>query len=151
MLLICGWLTVCLNSRQLSPKYYKRINKRIFMGISFTNIRNLRSYFIGCESFLASNSPVVPALCEINFKEWTNFSNFSVRDYRPLIWKDSGVGMHCRAVYLKTRFPLARELSQENSEDSSLHFCLALLHLVSYVFLSITIVFFVHNFWCYFI
>ena len=37
--------------------------------LSFTNIRGLRSNFVDCESFLESNSPDVPALCETNLNE----------------------------------------------------------------------------------
>ena len=60
--------------------------------------------------------------------------NFSVRDYLPLIQKDSVTHMHGLVVYVKEGFPFARDLSLENSADSYLCFRLALLHSVSYFF-----------------
>ena len=60
--------------------------------------------------------------------------NFSVRDYLPLIRKDSIIHMHDLAVYVKEGLPFARDLSLNNSVDSYLCFRLALLHSVSYFF-----------------
>ena len=51
----------------------------------FKNICNLCSNFVECESFLESNSPDILALCEINLDNSTDFGNFSVRGYLPLI------------------------------------------------------------------
>ena len=45
-----------------------------------------------------------------------------MRDYLPLIRKDSGTHMHGLAVYAKEGLPLARDLSVENSADSYLCF-----------------------------
>ena len=59
--------------------------------LSFANIRGLRSNFVDSESFLESNSPDILALCEKNLDDWTDSGNFSVRDYLPLIRKDSSI------------------------------------------------------------
>ena len=47
--------------------------------ISFTNMRDLRSNFIHCESFLESNSADIFALCETNLDNSIDSGNFSVR------------------------------------------------------------------------
>ena len=99
--------------------------------LSFTNIRGLRSNFVGCESFLESNSPDILALCETNLDDSIDSGNFSVRGYLPLIRKDSSTHMHGLAVYVKEGLPFARDLSLENSADSYLCFRLTLLHSVS--------------------
>ena len=83
--------------------------------LSFTNIRDLRSNFIECESFPESNSPDILALCETNLDDSTDSGNFSVRGYLPLIRKDSITRMYGLAVYVKEGLPLARDLSLENS------------------------------------
>ena len=57
--------------------------------LSFTNIRGLCSNFVECESFLESNSSDILALCETNLDDSINSGNFFVRDYFPLIQKDS--------------------------------------------------------------
>ena len=85
--------------------------------LSFTNIRELRSNFAECESFLESNSPDILALCETNLDDSIDSGNFSVRCYLPLIWKDSITRMHDLAVFVKEGLPFARELSLENSTD----------------------------------
>ena len=102
--------------------------------LSFTNILSLCSNFVECESFLESNSPDIHALCETNLDDSIDSGNFSVRDYLPLIQKDSVTHMHGLAVYVKEGLPFARDLSLENSADSYLCFRLALLHSVSYFF-----------------
>ena len=48
---------------------------------SFTKIRGLRSNFLGCESFLGSDSTDILALCEINLDDSIDSGNFSVRSY----------------------------------------------------------------------
>ena len=103
--------------------------------LSFTNIRGLRSNFVGCESFLESNSPDILALCETNLDDSIDSGNFSVRGYLPLIRKDSSTHIHGLAVYVKEGLPFARDLSLENSADSCLCFRLAVIHSVSYFFL----------------
>ena len=42
--------------------------------------------------------------------------------------------MHGLAVYMKERLPFIRDLSLENTANSCLCFCLALLHSVCYFF-----------------
>ena len=100
--------------------------------LNFTNIRGLRSNFVDCKSFLESNSPDILALCETNLDDSIDSGDFSVRGYLPLIRKDSGNQIHGLAVYVKEGLPFARDLSLENSADSSLCFQLDLLHSVSY-------------------
>ena len=102
--------------------------------LSFTNIWGLRSNFVDCESFLESNSPDILALCETNLDDSINSGNFSVRDYLPLIRKDSSTAMHGVAGYVKEGLPFAQDLSLENSADSYLCFQLASLRSVLYFF-----------------
>ena len=102
--------------------------------LSFTNIQGLHSNFVDCESFLESDSPDNLALCETNLDDSVDSGNFSVRGYLPLIRKDSTSHMHGLAVYMKEGFPVAWDLSLENTADSYLCFRLALLHSVSYFF-----------------
>ena len=61
-------------------------------------------------------------LCETNLGDSIDSVNFSVRGYLLLIRKDSSTHMDGLAVYLKERLPFARNLSLENSADSSLCF-----------------------------
>ena len=100
--------------------------------VGFTNIRDPRSNFVECESFLESNSPDILALCETNLNDSIDSGNFCVRSYLPLIRKDSITHMHGLADYVKERPPFARNLSLENSADSYLCFRLVILHSVSY-------------------
>ena len=74
-------------------------------------------------------------LCETNLDDSIDSGNFCVRDYLPLIRKDSSTHMHGLAVYVKEGLPFAWDLSLENSADSYLCFRLAILHSVSYFFL----------------
>ena len=92
------------------------------------------SNFVECEAFVESNSPDILALCETNLDESTDFGNFSVVGYVPLIWKDSITHMHGFAVYVKEGLPFAWDLSLESSADSYLFFWLALLHSMCYFF-----------------
>ena len=87
--------------------------------------------FVDCESFLESNSPDIPALCETNLDDSVDSGNFSVRGYLP-IRKDSNTHMHGLAVYMKEGLPFARDFSLENSADCYFCFRLALVHSVSY-------------------
>ena len=102
--------------------------------LSFTNIQGLRSNFVDCEYFLESNSLDILALCEINLDDSIDVGNFSVRDYLPLIRKDSSTTMHGVAGYVKEGLPFAQDLSLENSADSYLCFQLASLRSVLYFF-----------------
>ena len=90
--------------------------------LSFTNIQGLHSNFVGCESFLESNSSAIVALCETNLDDSIDSGNFSVRGYLPLIRKDSSTHMHGLAVYVKEGLPFVQDLSLENSADSYLCF-----------------------------
>ena len=90
--------------------------------LSFSNIRGLRSKFVGCESFHESNSPDIRALCETNLCDSIDSGNFSGRGYLPLIRKDSITHMHGLAVYVEEGLPFAQDLSLENSADSYLCF-----------------------------
>ena len=90
--------------------------------LSFANIQDLRSNFVDFESFLESNSPNIFGLCETNMDDSLDFGNFSVRDYLPLIRKDSSTLMHGLAVYVKEGLPFARDLSLESSAYSYLCF-----------------------------
>ena len=102
--------------------------------LSFVNSRGLRSSFVECESFLESNSPDIPALCETNLDDSIDAGNFSVGGYLPLIRKGSITHMHGLAVYVKEGVPFARDFSLESFENYHLCFRLALLHAVSYLF-----------------
>ena len=86
--------------------------------LSFTNIRDLRSNFVECESFLESNSPDILSLCEANLDGSIDSDNFFLRGYLPLIQKDSVTHMHGVAVDVKEGLPFAWDLSLENSVDS---------------------------------
>ena len=61
---------------------------------SFMNIQGLCSNFVGCESFLESNSADILALYETNLDDSIDSGIFIVRDYLPLIQKDSVTDMH---------------------------------------------------------
>ena len=117
--------------------------------LSFTNIRGLCSNFVECESFLESNSPDILTLCETNLVYSIDSGNLYVRDYLPLIRKDSISHIHGLAVYVKEGLPFARDLYLENFADSYLCFRLALLHLLLFP-LSVTFVA-MHSFCFYFI
>ena len=71
---------------------------RSSLKLSFTNIPDLCSNFVDYKSFLESNSPDILALCETNLDDSIDSGNFSVRDYLPLIQKDSSTHMHGLAV-----------------------------------------------------
>ena len=117
-------------------KAYKPDNfeSRNSLTLSFTNIRVLRLNFVEFESFLESNSPDILALCETNLDDSIDSDNFSVRDYLPLTQNGSSTHIHGLALYVKEGLSFARDLSLENSADSSLCFRLALLHSLSYFF-----------------
>ena len=88
--------------------------------LSITNIWGLSSNFVDCKSFLELNSPDILALCKTNLDDSIDSGNFSVRDYLPLIRKDSTTHMHGLTVYIKEGLPFAWDLSLENSADSCL-------------------------------
>ena len=78
------------------------------------NIRSLHSNFIDREFFLESSSLDTLALCETNLDDSIDSGNFSVRNYLPLIQKDSTTHMHSIAVYVKEGPPFAWDLFLEN-------------------------------------
>ena len=129
-LFLTQWITATL-WKGFKPDSFEPHNS---LKLSITNIRGLYSNFAECESFLESNSPDILALCETNMDDSIDSSNFSVRGYLPLIWKDSNTHMHGVAVYVNEGLSFARDLSLEKSADSYLCFRLALLHSVSYFF-----------------
>ena len=92
------------------------------MKFFFTNIRGLHSHFVGCESFLESNSLDILALCGTNLDDSIDSSNFSVTGYLPLILKDYVTHKHGLAAYVKERLLFTQDLSKGNSGDSYLCF-----------------------------
>ena len=104
--------------------------------------------FVDCESFLESNSPDILALCETNLDDSIDSGNFSVRDYLPLIRKDSSTHMHGLAVYVKEGLPFAQDLSLKKSCRLLLMFSTSfILNSVLLLFpLSVTFFVFVHIF-----
>ena len=76
--------------------------------------------FVECESLLELNSPESLALCETNLDNSIDFSNFSVRDYLPIIGMDFITHLHCLAIDVNEGVPSTRDLSLENSVDSYL-------------------------------
>ena len=55
------------------------------LNLRFTNIQCFCLNFVGCESFLESNSSDIIALYETNLKDLIDSSNIMVRDYLSLI------------------------------------------------------------------
>ena len=118
-------------SKAFKPDNFESHNS---LKLSFTNIRGFCSNFVGCESFLESNSTDVLALCETNLNDLINSGNFPVTGYLPLIQKDSSIHIHNLAVYVKEGLPFIPSLSLENCADFYLYLQLALLHAVPYSF-----------------
>ena len=119
-----------------SLKGYKpdNLESRNSLKPSFTNIWGLCSSFVECKPFLEWSSSDFVALCETNLDGSIDSGNFSVRDYLPLLRKDSVTHMHGLVVYVKERLPFSWDLSLKNSAESYLCFQLDLLHSVSYFF-----------------
>ena len=59
------------------------------LNLRFTNIQCLCLNFVGCESFLESNTSDILALYETNLKDLIDSSNIFVRGYLSLIRKDT--------------------------------------------------------------
>ena len=80
-----------LLTHEMTVYYQKYVKQIILNHITFkklaSNISSLCSTFIGCESFLKSNSPGI--LCERDLDESIDSGNFSVRGYLPVISNDS--------------------------------------------------------------
>ena len=148
-LFLTQWIMTIL-SKGCKPYTFESNNSLKF---SFTNIWGLCSNFVDSYYFLELNSPDILALCETNLDD---SGNFSVRDYLPLIQKDSTT--HINGLVVKEGLPFAQDLPPENSADSDLCVQLALL---DWVFswlsvlllfpLSITFFIFMHDFLFYFI
>ena len=103
------------------------------LNLRFTNIQCFCLNFVGCESFLESNSTDIIALYETNLKDSIDSSNIMVRDYLSLIWKDTLLKCSL-VVYVKEGLVFAWDSSLENSEYSYLCFQLALFCSVFYFF-----------------
>ena len=82
---------MAIPSKAYKPHNFESHNS---LKLSFKNIPD-------CDSFLESNSPGILALCETNLDDLIYSGHFSVRDYLPLIRKDSSTHMHGLAVYVK--------------------------------------------------
>ena len=113
---------------ELWPYYQKHLNQIIL------NPTTLSLEFCWLQIFHWIKLSRHLALFESNLDDSIDSGNFSVRDYLPLIRKDSSTNMHVLTVYVKEGLPFAWDLSLENSPDSYLCFWLALLHSVSYCF-----------------
>ena len=132
-------------SKACKPNNFKSHNSLKF---SFTNILGLCSNFFDCDTFFESNFPDILALCETNLDDSIDSGNFSVKDYLPLIRKDSSTHMHVPKVYVEEGLPFAWDLSLKNSADSYFMFLTGFTSLsVLLLFpLSITFFSFVHGF-----
>ena len=113
------------------------------------NIWALCLNFFDCESFFESNSPDIYALCETNLNDSFDSGYFSVRDYLPLIWKDSSTHVHGLAFYMKEGLPFAWDLSLENSADSYLIFLTGFISPSALLLFPLLLTFFVfmHSFY----
>ena len=89
-----------LLSKGCKPDNFESHNS---LKLSFTNIRGLRSNFAECESFLESNFSNSLALCEKNLNDSIDSDNFFVKDYLPLIRKDSVTRIDSLALLCERR------------------------------------------------
>ena len=138
-----------ITSKACKPDNFESHNS---LKLSFTNIWGLRSNFVDCKSFLESNSPDILALCETNMDDSIDSSNFSVRGYLPLIWKDSNTHMHGLTVSVKEGLPFAWNVSLENFRFLFMFLTgLTSLSVLLLFLLWITFFIFVHGFLLYFI
>ena len=126
-------------SKACKPDNFESHNS---LKLSFTNIRGLRSNFVDCESFLESNSPDILALCETNLDGSIDSGNLPVRDYFPLIRRDS--------ITLVHGLPFAQDLLHQvfswlyftqhlisfSSIDHLLHLCAWLLILFRLLYIE---------------
>ena len=92
--------------------------KHTALKLSFTNIWGLHSNIVECESFLESNSLDILTLRETNLDDSIDSDNFPMRDFLPLIRKDSIIHRHGPADYVEEGLPFVQDLSLENSTDS---------------------------------
>ena len=86
------------------------------------------------------------ALCQTILDNSIDSGNFSVRDYFPLIRKDSVTHRHGLVVYAKEGLPFARDLSPENSMDSYVFNWLYFIQFLTFFPSSITFFIFMHGF-----
>lgn len=104
-------------------QYYQKYINQITLNhirtkeFSFTNTGGPHFNFVGCESLLESNSPVIVVLFEKNKDDSIDSTNLSMRSYLPLTQKNYITHMHSLAVYVKERLPFAQDLSLQNSVD----------------------------------
>ena len=73
---------MAIPSKGCKPDNFESHN---LLKLSFMNTQCLCSNFVESESFLESNSVDILALCETHLADTIDSSNFSVRDYLPLI------------------------------------------------------------------
>ena len=85
-------------SKGCKPNNFK---SHISLKLSSTNIWDLRSNFVDCESFLESNSPDILPQCDTNLDDLIGSGNVFVSSYIPLIQKDSTTHMDGLAFYVK--------------------------------------------------
>ena len=90
--------------------------------LCFTNISSVHSNFVGCESFLESNSLDVIALSKTNLEDLIDFSSFSMWRGMVDIFFCLKALCHSYAWFYHLcegeTFLIASGLSLENSEDS---------------------------------
>ena len=85
-------------SKAYKPDYFESQHS---LKLSFTNVRGFQLNFVDCKSLLESNSPDIFVLRETNLDDSTDFGNFSVRGYIPVIQKDSYTQVHGLTAYVK--------------------------------------------------
>ena len=84
-LFLTKWIMVKLSKRCKPVKFELRNSLKL----NLANIQGLCSNFVYCESFIEWNCPDILHLFETNVHDLTDSGNFSMRDYLPLIRKDS--------------------------------------------------------------
>ena len=102
-------------SKISKPEHLKSHN---LLKVSFSNIRDLRTNFLQCESFLLSQSLDILTLCETNIDDSIHANHHSFYHYLPLIRKDSSTHMHGLGRFVKSSPPFTRDVSLETSKDS---------------------------------
>ena len=80
-----------LLSKDCKPDNFKSHNS---LKLCLTNIWDLCSNFVECESFIESNSSDILAQCERNLDDSVDSGNSSVRGFLPLTLKDSITHVH---------------------------------------------------------
>ena len=121
--------------------------------LSFTNIWDVHSNFVECQSFFESNSSDILRLCETDLDDLIDSRNVSLRAYLPLIQKDSVIHIHGLTVYVKEGLAFAQDLYLENSVDSYVLNWLCFTQCSAFLIFPWSIIFFifVNNFWSKFI